>query len=420
MAGRACGEDRGRRVVAFVVVRRREVAGSMRAETGTWLARGAGFALGVGLILLLAFLAVRGLDVLLLVFVAVLLGAALEPVVGELRSRFGVGRGLAILIVYAAFFAVVVLVSVFIVPAAVVQLGAAIARLPAFLEQVRTWSSQLRPDVISEGVGSLIDAAQAGLRPGPPPDPGSVVSASIVLASATAALLTLLALVFFWLTERSRLQRYVLAFIPLDRRGGVRDAWNEVELRLGLWVRGQLILMATIGIMTGVAYSILGLPGALLLALIAAIAEVIPIVGPLLGAIPALIVAASISPEVAILTLLVYIALQLIEGNILVPVVMRNAVGLSPFLVLVSLLLGAAAGGILGAIVAVPVVAGLEVVLGRLQDREVPVPIDPAAERTPDEEEREDLEDPPDAPGAARKRAAAKARSAAKSRAASS
>lgn len=357
----------------------------MRSESMTWVARGAGLAVGVGLILILAGIVATAREVILLVFLAVLLGAALEPVVGAIRGRTGIGRGLSILIVYAAFLAGVVGIALFIIPAAMVQVGGAVGHLPAFLDQVRAWSAQLRPEALSEGIGSLLDAIEAPLQPGPPPTPDSVLNASLLIGQVTAALVTLLVLVFFWLTERSRLQRYALAFLPADRRAGIRDAWNEIESRLGLWVRGQLILMLTIGVATGIAYSVLGLPAALLLALIAALTEVIPIVGPLIGAVPAVLMATTVSPETVVLTLGIYVLLQLIEGNVLVPMIMRNSVGLSPFLVLVSLLLGGAVAGVLGAIVAVPIVAGITVILGRLQDRETPVPIDPAALETPSE-----------------------------------
>lgn len=386
----------------------------MRTEAASWAARGAGLAVGAGFVLLLAFMAWLARDVLLLVFVAVLLGAALEPVVAFIRGRTGIGRGLSILIVYAVFLAAVVGTAVFIIPAAVAQLGKALSHVPAFLEQVRTWSSQLRPEPLAEGISSLIDTLKAPFQPGPPPTPENIVDASIVVGQIGAALITLLALVFFWLTERSRLQRYALAFLPMARRAGIRDAWNEVESRLGLWVRGQLILMATIGIATGIAYSLIGLPAALLLALIAAITEVVPIIGPILGAVPALLVATTLGPEAVILTLGVYFFLHLIEGNVLVPIVMRNSVGLSPFLVLVSLLLGGTVGGILGAIVAVPIVAGITVILGRLQDRDIPVPIDPAAIETPSEDQRDDHERvSPDSPAPRRNRARAAARTAA-------
>jgi len=362
----------------------------MRAESLSWVARGAGLALGVGLILVLAGLVAAARDVVLLVFLAVLLGAALEPVVATIRGRTGIGRGLSILVVYAAFMALVVGIAVFIVPAAFVQLSAALTKLPTFLDQVQAWAGNLRPGSLADGITSLVKAARAPFEPGPPPAPDEVLGASLVVGQAAGALVTLLFLVFFWLTERSRLQRYVLAFAPQPRRAGIRDAWNEVETRLGLWARGQLLLMATIGLGTGIAYSLLGLPAALLLALIAALTEIIPIVGPFIGAIPAVLIATTISPETVVLTIAVYLALQAIEGNVLVPIIMRNSVGLSPFLVLVSLLVGDTVGGALGAIVAVPVVAGVTVVLERLQDRDTPVPIDPAAVETPDADAREE------------------------------
>jgi predicted PurR-regulated permease PerM len=377
----------------------------MRSESLSWAARGAGLAAGAGFVLVLAWLVGAARDIVLLVFLAVLLGAALEPIVGAMRSRLGIGRGLSILVVYAAFFAGVVAMAVFIAPAAVVQLGSALSHLPRFLDQVREWAGGLRPEPLAEGVAALVDAAKAPFQPGQPPDPESVVGVSIVIGQVGAALITLLALVYFWLTERPRLQRYALAFLPEHRRAGARDAWNQVETRLGLWARGQLILMATIGIATGIAYTAIGLPAALLLAVVAALTEIIPIVGPIIGAIPALLVATTVSPETVVIVLGVYFLIHLVEGNVLVPLVMRNTVGLSPFLVLLSLLVGGTVGGILGAVVAVPIVAGVTVVLDRMQDRETPVPIDPAAVETPPAEELDDEDVPPPAtPARARRR----------------
>ncbi len=118
--------------------------------------------------------------------------------------------------------------------------------------------------------------------------------------------------------------------------------------------------MGTVGVVTGTAYLLLGLPGALLLGLIAALSEAIPIVGPLLGAIPAILVAATVSPELALVVAALYLIIQLVEGSVLVPLVMRNTVGISPLLVLLSLLIGSTVGGLVGALLAVPVVAASE------------------------------------------------------------
>ena len=191
------------------------------------------------------------------------------------------------------------------------------------------------------------------------------------------ALLTLLTVVYFWLTEHARLQRYILAFVPRERRTRRHAAWNAAETRLGLWVRGELILMGAIGLGTSVAYTLLGVPAALLLGLFAALAEAIPIVGPLIGAIPAVLVAATVSPQLALVVAGVYLVLQLIEGNVLVPLVMRNTIGISPFLVILSVLIGGAAGGFAGALLAVPIAAVGEILIEGFQRREVPVAQDP-------------------------------------------
>jgi predicted PurR-regulated permease PerM len=346
--------------------------------------RGIGLAIGVAVVVGLVQLGFAAGNVLLLLFVSILLASALEPMIGWLREHLPLGRVATILVVYLAFFVVVLGLAFVVVPAALNQAQKIIAALPAFFDQVRVWASDLRPVALSNSITALVDSLEASIvpPPDPSPNPDEVVEVGTAVAEATLFLFTLLAIVFFWLVEHARLQRYSLAFLPAERRAGA----------LGLWVRGQLILMGAMGAATGVAYTLLGVPGALLLALIAALTEAIPIVGPLLGAIPAILVAATVSPQLALVVALVYIVLQLVEGNVLVPLVMRNTVGISPLLVLFSLLVGAEVAGLLGAFLAVPIAASIEIVLSRLQARETPVAQDPAAIESPDEETTEGYE----------------------------
>jgi predicted PurR-regulated permease PerM len=357
------------------------ISSSPRDEAGTWFSRGVGF-VGGGL---LAYGVVAGFmgasSVVLLFFVALLLASALEPIVAEVRDRLPVARGAALLLVYGGFLAIVLVIALLIVPGALNQVADLTDALPAALRRAKDASQTLQPDALRASLGSIIDAAGKALKPGPAPGAGQVVSEGLAVGNVVASVLTILTLVYFWMTERARLQRYVLSFVRPERRGGTREASNEVELRLGLWVRGQLTLMAALTVMTGIAYSVLGLPSALLLALIAGIAEAVPIVGPALGVGPAVLVALAIKPEVLPLVVIAYIVIQLVESNVLVPIVMRNAIGVSPLLIILSLLVGAALGGLFGALVAVPVVAGLEAVLERLQDREVPIAEDAAVAR---------------------------------------
>ena len=356
--------------------------GSLRS----WIVAGVGLAIGVVFVIGAVGLAVATSTVLLFVFVAIILAAGLQPIVAWLRGHLRIGRGAALLLVYGIFLLTVVGMVLVVVPAAIGQLGEALAKLPPFFERTRESAATLRPAALSSAVTSLIDVASRTFRPPDLTSDGeAVVQVGVTVAGAIMSILTLLTVVYFWLTEHARLQRYVLAFVPHHRRARARDVWNAAETRLGMWVRGQLILMAAIGIGTGVAYTVLGVPSAILLGLISAVAEGIPIVGPLLGAIPAIVVAATVSPELALAVTAVYIVLQFIEGNVLVPIVMRNTVGISPFLVIFSVLAGAAAGGFVGALLAVPIAATAEVLLEGLQAREVPIAQDPGG--VPDRDE---------------------------------
>jgi predicted PurR-regulated permease PerM len=358
-----------------------------REEAATWFSRGIGFVSGG----LLAYAIVNGFlgasSVALLLFFAILLGAALDPLVARLRGLLPIGRGASLLLVYAAFLATVAVMVLLVIPGALSQLGDLGVALPAALQRARDTSQTLQPEALRTSATALIDAALAALRPGPAPAAGEVVSQGLAIGNVFVSATSILTLVYFWMTERARLQRFVLSFFRPERRAGIREAWNAVELRLGNWVRGQLTLMASLAVMTGLAYTILGLPSALLLALVAGLAEAVPIVGPALGVGPAILVAVAIKPEVLPLVVIAYAVIQVVESNILVPVVMRNAIGVSPLLIIVSLLVGTALAGFFGALVAVPIVAGLEAILERLQDRDVPVAEDSAAAKhTTDEE----------------------------------
>jgi predicted PurR-regulated permease PerM len=354
---------------------------------GPWITRGAGAAIGVALVVGVIALAFAADKVLLLVFVAVILASGLQPVIGWIRAHAPIGRGPAILVVYGLFLAIVIAMALVVVPAAIAQFERTLAALPPFFDRASAWASGIRPAGIGRGVGALIDGAAALLKPGTaPPSSGQVVQVGLTLAEAITTVLTLLTVVYFWLTEHARLQRYTLAFVRQERRARVREIWNQAEARLGMWVRAQLILMGAIGLATGIAYTVLGVPSAVLLGLVAALAEGIPIVGPLLGAIPAVVLAATVSPQLAVEVGGVYLVLQIIEGNVLVPLVMRNTVRISPFLVILSILVGAAAGGFVGALLAVPIAAMGEVVIEGLQAREVPVAQNPVAGDREDDE----------------------------------
>ena len=352
----------------------------MRSEAFRWFVRGVGLAFGVALAVGVVYVLLTSAGVLVLVFVALLLAAGLEPLIDRVRLRTPLGRGATLLLVYALFFAGVVALLLLVVPSAITQFNDLGPRLTPLLDDARNWARTVEPGALSSGLIGLINTVQEVLVPSGPdvPQPDALIALGFTFAEAVISVIAILALVYFWLTERARMQRFALNLLPADRRAGAREAWNEIEVRLGSWIRGQLIIMGSVGVFTSIAYFLIGLEGALLLGVIAALAELIPLIGPALGAIPALLVAALTGNlETVVIVAVVYFVIQVVEGNVLIPLVMRNTIGVPPFLVIASILAGAAVAGIPGALISVPLVAALLVVVERLQARDAPIPLSP-------------------------------------------
>jgi predicted PurR-regulated permease PerM len=364
----------------------------MRSELWRWVARGAGLAVGVLAIIAIATVLQASTGVLVLVLISLLLAAALDPIVDWVRRRSRLSRAGTVLGVYVIFTILVALLLLLVVPAAVEELTELSERAPALLRDFRATIEGLEPEALRTALIRLVEQAEKAIASNPTevgPDPEVIVQAGLTAAEAVISVITVLSLTFFWLIGRETMQRFTLALLPAEQRAGTREAWNIAEGRLGLWVRGQVTLMVSIGLVTTVAYFLLGLDNALVLGVIAGIAEVIPIVGPAIGAIPALISATITGgPELALLVAVVYVVIQTVEGNVLVPMVMKNAVGLPPFLVIVALLVGAAVAGLTGALLSIPVAAVIVVVLERVQARDEPVALQ--AVETPGDDEPPD------------------------------
>ncbi len=350
-----------------------------RSQLWLWSVRGFGLGLGLFSVLILALVAEAAVDVIVLVVFAVLLASGLDPVVNWVRNHLRLSRVKSIGLIYVLLLVGATLLVLLLVPAAVSEMNMLSQRLPELIKEARTWADQLEPAVIGTTLSRLIDTLDSSLmRSGvTSPEPDTIVEFGLTAADAALAVLSVLTMIFFWLISRETIQRFALAMVSLPKRGDARSAWNQVENRMGNWFRGQLAMMTLIGVANTVAYLVLGLPNALLLGVFAGLTEIIPIVGPAIGVIPALISALVLGgPELALLVLGVYIVIQVVEGNVLVPIVMKNAVGLPPFVVIVSLLVGSAVAGIIGALLAIPVAAAFAAILEYAQARENPVALD--------------------------------------------
>ncbi|TAK24403.1 MAG: AI-2E family transporter [Chloroflexota bacterium] len=309
-----------------------------------------------------SYLLWRLTEVVLLAFLAVLLATAIEPLVNRLR-RGPFSKGTGALAVYLAIVLVVGLPVYIAAPTVAVQGTAFAEELPGRLATLRSEVEPLQPPALRDALLGALDRASLAAR-----SPGTPGDAELVLVGTTAArllfdLVTVFFLGFYWLIERNAVKRVVLQLAGPHRAREVSEAWLEVEQKWGGWVRGQLTLMLTIGVVAGLGYVMLGLPSPVLLATFAAVAEMVPMVGPFLAFLPAVLIAFTISPGTALAVLAFALVFQQIEGNVLVPRVMSHAAAISPLTVMLGILVGLTLYGLPGAFLAVPVAAALQVIV---------------------------------------------------------
>lgn len=172
-------------------------------------------------------------------------------------------------------------------------------------------------------------------------------------------------LTFYWILESEHLKQAAFLLVSLQKREEVRNLVHEIEAKVSGYILGQGLLCLIIGVMAFAAYLLIGLPNALLLAVFAGLLEAVPTIGPFLGAVPAIIVALSISPMTALWVIVATTVIQQLENSLLVPRVMNRVIGVRPLVTLLALLAFGSLFGILGALIALPLAAVMQLLLDR-------------------------------------------------------
>ena len=292
-------------------------------------------------------------SVVLLAFVALILMAALNPSTEKLVS-LRVPRILAIAIIYLLLLLAVAGIVAGIVPPLVEQTGKLVIRLPEYLSDLGVvgFDQQFVANQLS-GLGQL---------------PENIVKISLGIFSNVVALFTLLVLTFYMLLERKNLGRYLAVLLGEGKETKIVVLVEEVERRLGGWVRGELALMTIVGVMVYVGLRLLNVEFALPLALLAGLFEVVPNLGPFLSAIPAVLLGLSISPVTGLAVAAMYFLVQQFENSVIVPKVMQKSTGVNPLVTIIALVVGYELAGVIGAILAVPVSLVAGVVLKQVSE----------------------------------------------------
>ena len=325
----------------------------------------------VGIVLLFAFV-IRFHLILFLFLVALIVATVTRPAVDWLARR-GVRPQIGVILVYLGVLAVVALFIVLVAPLIIGQLDAVMQLLPTLYANAR--------EALTSTNNRLVQRLALGLperfvMPGSAVTPSTTEEGLPSFGPAWAlvksagrggfVVIAILALAFYWVTEGELLTRRALIFVQADRREQVRAVWAEMEGKIGGFFRGQLILMGIVAAMSALGYFVVGMPYALGLALIAGACEAIPMIGPILGMIPAALVAISLAPDKLLAVVLIGVIVQLLENNLLVPRIMDQSVGINPIVTILAFAAFGALFGFAGALLAIPLAAMVQIVVYRL------------------------------------------------------
>lgn len=297
---------------------------------------------------------------LALLALAIAIAAALVPLVAWLEKRMP--RTLAVLLVYLGILVIFVIIGWIIFPPIFAQAQEIALIAPDLISQVERLYEQYAPVGEVPFVERLLEQLGQGI--------GRLVAVPLGLASGVVDLVLILFVSLYTLIEAPRMRRFALSLFPVESRPQVDHVLNSMAQAMGGFIRGAVITAIIIGVVTSIGLSIIGIPFPLVLGLIAGVLELLPYIGPIIAAVPMLIVALLQSPTQALIVLIFFVILQQLESNVLVPNIMKTQTEISPLLSIIAIVAGASLGGILGALVAIPIAAALRVFV-----REVAAPM---------------------------------------------
>ncbi len=323
------------------------------------------------LVLLLFYVLYQLRDPVLVVLTSVVIAAAIDPVAKRF-AKYKVPRIPAVLLVYVAFLAILAALFSLFLPPLLNETAGFLSSLPQYIETVSAWdplqnsaffrdgvlTDELSVFSIKEVIADLKEVA-SGLK-------GGFLSVLAGIFGGVFSFVLIIVLSFYLAVQENGVREFLRLITPIRHRSYIDDLWRRSQYKIGLWTQGQLLLIILIGVLTYLGLTILGVPYALLLAIVAGVLELIPIFGPVIAAIPAVLLALAggisfADPGVtsAAAVILFYVLIQQFENHLIYPLVVRKVVGVPPILVIIALIIGWELAGFLGIILAVPFAAAL-------------------------------------------------------------
>ena len=301
-------------------------------------------------------------NILVIIFIAVLLAMAFDPLVTYFKKR-KIPRPLGIIIIYVGIFTVLSLLIALIIPPLAEQIGQIASSFPSYWDQVTNYFSTLRDDPETSGLIANIKNSLESFETSFSQSATGIFSLIKNAFGSIISFILVFVLTFYFLVQEDAIKRGFRLVTPQKYQPYLTDLLTRMQERLVQWLRGELLLGGIIGFLVLIGLMLLGVKYYLVLALIAGFSELIPYVGPVLGAVPAVFLAFMESPIKGVMVVILYWLIQQMENHLIVPKVMQKAIGLNPIIVIIVILVGAKVAGFVGVLIAVPTTAILSVLV---------------------------------------------------------
>jgi predicted PurR-regulated permease PerM len=310
-------------------------------------------------------------DIVALLFIALVIVSGIEPAVNWMHSR-KIPRPIGVIIIYAILFSIIGLSISFLIPPMTEQFKDLYQNLPSYSQNLENYFQGVKnyfqtqgnivdiQKIIGNSGGSLSEVS------------GNIFSRTVGVFSGFISAIVVLVLVFYMAVKQDGIGNFVSSVVPDKHKEYALSLTERIKAKIGRWMTGQLLLMVIIFVLNFVGLYFIGVPYALSLAIFAGLMEVVPYIGPIVSAIPAIILGLTVSPMTGLMVLILVFAVQQFENHVIVPQVMKKALGLNPIVVILALLIGLKLGGVLGAILAIPIATAIGVVVEDLMKKPDP------------------------------------------------
>ncbi len=298
----------------------------------------------------------------MLFFAALIISAGLSPIIQSLANKLKIGRGVSAFVVYVNIFFIVGLVLISIAPILALQVRAIVYEAPRYLSSFNLPGHLLPTDALITILNKFIQAPDIATT--------DIKSSLLFLGNLVLNLfggffsaIMLFVIIFYMIIEEESINKCILLFTPDAYKTYVNQLITKIHNKVGLWLRGQVILCFIVGLLAYLSLIAIGVEYAAILSVLFGIGELVPYIGPTLAAVPAIFLAFTQSFDLGLMVIGVYVIIQIVENNIFVPLIMNKVVGLNPLIIILALLIGGKIGGIAGMLLAIPIATVANIII---------------------------------------------------------